>query len=62
MENARPLKGILKMPQDRPERQKSEPRTISPELVTILRNLKQNPNYYGKELTEKLLKPFKDSG
>jgi hypothetical protein len=44
------------------ERTQSEPRTINPNLIYLLKDIKLNPSMYNKERTEQLLKPYKESG
>lgn len=63
-EPSRPLRGILKLPNGErgPERGRSEPRQIDPQLIYLLRDFKLNPQLYSKEKTEQLLKPYRDSG
>lgn len=63
-DNSRPIKGILKMPggERGPERGRSEPRQIDPQLIYLLRDFKLNPQVYTKEKMEVMLKPYRDSG
>lgn len=62
LQDQKPLKGILKAPLSQSEKPPLDPKTINPNLIFLLNDIKKNPSAYSKEQTEQALKPYKDSG
>jgi hypothetical protein len=40
-------------------KEKAQPKTIDPQLIALLKDIKQNPSQYSKEKSEALLRPYK---
>jgi hypothetical protein len=50
------IKGILKF---NPEKQPSEPRSVDPHLILLLKQIQLNPQLYTKDQTEIVLRPYR---